>query len=175
MTRFFIASALGAFTVLLAQNLPAHAAQNPPPTADQATFDRLAAEPLRYAGLSSPGNARILLGLHPTAQGGLEGEMMQLDATMRPQFAGPAKGHFTGTALHQTARCTVSITLPERDLLLDGPCSDSQMSGALSVHQRPSQLWSQVSQFISPDPSLSQYWLTRQAWQQATTPSAARP
>lgn len=166
MTRFLF---LAAGLLCLGTALPAHAA----PTPDyQAIFNRLAAEPLRYAGLSSHKGARILVGLHPKANGQLEGEMMRLDSTMHPLAAGPLHGTFSGTAMSQTAHCTMTITLPGRDIGLNGPCSEQQMSGAMTVRLRPTQLWSQVSHFISPDTSVSQYWLSRAAWQQATTPEA---
>ena len=164
MTRSFV---FAAGLMGLSLTLPAYAA----PTPDyQAVFNRLAAEPLRYAGLSSHKGARILIGLHPLANGQLEGERMRLDSAMRPLAAGPLHGTFSGTTLSQTAHCTLTITLPGRDIGLNGPCSEQQMSGAMTVRLRPTQLWSQVSHFISPDTSVSQYWLSRAAWQQATTP-----
>ncbi|MCP1221741.1 hypothetical protein NKW45_07760 [Acetobacter orientalis] len=169
MTRFLL---LTAGLLSAAAALPAHAAPKAPDY--QSIFNRLAAEPLRYAGLSSHKGARILVGLHPTANGALEGEMMRLDSAMRPLAAGPLHGTFSGgTTMSQTAHCTLTITLPGRDIGLNGPCSEQQMSGAMTVRLRPTQLWSQVSHFISPDTSVSQYWLSRAAWQQAITPEGA--
>lgn len=138
----------------------------------QAVYNRMAAEPLRYAGLSSHQNNRILLGLHQTANGGLEGEMMRLDSAMHPIVTGHVTGHISTPDMTQTSRCTLSVALPHRTLTLDGPCSATQMSGALTNRPHPTQLWSQVSRFISPDTSISQYWLTNAAWQAATTPTS---
>ncbi|WP_061488454.1 hypothetical protein [Acetobacter tropicalis] len=171
--------ALGAAVALLLSvpgvTTPARAASFAAPQENyQAFFNQMAAEPLRYGGLSSHGDTRILLGMHQTQGGGLEGEMMRLDSSMRPLVAGRLKGHISATALSQTSRCTFSIALPHRTLTLDGPCSEAQMSGALTNHPRPTQLWSQVTQFISPDTSISEYWLTRSAWQAATTSATAR-
>lgn len=140
----------------------------------QAFFNQMSTEPLRYGGLASVQNHRILVGLHPTGPGRVAGEMMRLDATLRPLDAGPVTGTLTPASSTQLARCHLKITLPDRDLLLDGPCSGSLLSGALTTRPKPGQLWSQVSNFISPDTSVSQYWLSRDAWQAAITPAPAR-
>lgn len=167
MTRFFFHVATATLG-LAAAALPACAAPTPN---YQALYNTLAAEPFHYAGLSSHKGARILVGMHPTANGRLEGEMMRLDSAMRPLAAGPLHGTFSGTDMQQTAQCSITINLPERDIGLNGPCSAQQMSGALTVRLRPTQLWAQVTHFISPDTSVSQYWLSRAAWPLAVSPA----
>lgn len=174
---FALSAALGLMLSAPGVSPSAHAAARTTPqtpTQYQAFFNQMAAEPLRYGGLSSHGDTRILLGMHQTPDGKLEGEMMRLDSAMRPLVAGHLTGHISAAALSQTSRCTLSIALPHRTLTLDGPCSESQMSGALTNHPYPTQLWSQVTQFISPDTSISEYWLTRSAWQAATTSGSIR-
>lgn len=139
----------------------------------QTLFNRLSAEPLRYAGLSSTQNRRILVGLHPTGPGTVSGEMMQMDSAMRPLAGGMITGTLTPPTSTRLGSCHLKVTLSDRDLLLDGPCSETLLSGALTTHPRPRQLWSQVTNFISPDTSISQYWLSRKAWQAAITPTPA--
>lgn len=139
----------------------------------QAIFNQLSAEPLRYGGLSSAHTRRILVGLHQTGPGTVAGEMMRLDSAMRPVDAGPVSGTLTPTTSAQLSHCHLKVTLSDRDILLDGPCSATLLSGALTSRPKPSQLWSQVTNFISPDTSVSQYWLSRDTWQAAITPAPA--
>ncbi|KXV64685.1 hypothetical protein AD949_05720 [Acetobacter orleanensis] len=145
----------------------------PDQTAYQTLFNQLSAEPLRYGGLVSARNNRILVGLHPTGPGTVAGEMMRLDSAMRPLDAGPITGTLTPPTSTQLSHCHLKVTLSDRDILLDGPCSGNLLSGVLTSHPKPSQLWSQVTNFISPDTSVSQYWLSRDTWQAAITPSLA--
>lgn len=139
----------------------------------QALFNQLSAEPLRYGGLASAHNRRILIGLHQTGAGTVAGEMMRLDSAMRPLDAGPVTGTLTAPGSAQLSHCHLKVTLSDRDITLDGPCSATLLSGALTTRPRPSQLWSQVTNFISPDTSVAQYWLSRDTWQAAVTPAAA--
>nr|WP_298798210.1 hypothetical protein [uncultured Acetobacter sp.] len=145
------------------------------PTAYQATFNRLSTEPLRYGGLSSVHGRRILVGLHQTGPDTVAGEMMRLDSAMRPVDAGPVTGTLTPPTSNRLSACHLKVTLSDRDIILDGPCSATLLSGSMTSHPRPSQLWSQVTNFISPDTSVSQYWLSRDTWQAAITPAPATP
>ncbi|PHY95484.1 hypothetical protein CSR02_00600 [Acetobacter pomorum] len=167
----------GLFLALLIGGVSgAHAAattqiQPPPPNGYQTFFDHLSAEPLRYAAISSLNGKRLLVGLHSTTEGHVAGELMLLDGTMRPQLSADVEGTAPNLQDKQSGTCQLTVTLEEDTLHLNGPCSYEQLSGGLTRTLHPSQLWSQVNSFISPDMSVSAVWLSRNGWNAAITPA----
>lgn len=168
-TAFFCASLMG--SVATAHAAPSTPVQAPPPNGYQAFFDHLSTEPLRYAAISSHSGKRLLVGLHPSTEGHVTGELMLLDGTMHPLLTADVEGTAPDLQNGQTGACQLTATLKEDSLHLNGPCSRDQISGGLTRTMHPSQLWSQVNSFISPDMSISAVWLTRAGWNAAITPA----
>lgn len=168
-TAVFCASLMGG--VATAHAASTTLAQTPPPNGYQAFFDHLSTEPLRYAAISSRNGKRLLVGFHPSTEGHVAGELMLLDATMRPLLTADVEGTAPNLQSGQTGTCQLTTTLKEDSLHLNGPCSQDQISGGLTRTMHPSQLWSQVNSFISPDMSVSAVWLNRAGWNAAITPA----
>ncbi|WP_146882341.1 hypothetical protein [Acetobacter nitrogenifigens] len=134
----------------------------------QRVVDRMGAEPWRYGGASPDGRARVVVGLRRDGEDGVVGEYAVLDRRLRPLAYGSVTGSFEmPSAAGLSVSCRMVVTLPDRVLTLSGTCAPRSLSGSIEVRRTPKLLTQQVQNFVSPDMSVAQYWLTARGFQEA--------
>lgn len=127
----------------------------------QALINQMATEPWRYGAFSSDGQRRVVMGLRRDGENGIAGEYALLDGSLRPQAFGTLHGTFDRpTASGMSVHCRMTVPLPDRVLTLDGTCGPDTLTGSVATRLTPTQLASQMINFLGPDASVTQYWLT---------------
>lgn len=167
MTRFSFLC-LTALTGLLSIT-PLRAEQ--PLSPAQALINQMGQDPWRYGGAAPNGQNHLVIGLRRNGEHGIAGEYALLDQQTRALRYGTISGTFDmPSATGGSVRCLMTVRLPDRILSLSGTCSPNTVSGSISTRRTPSELSAQVNNFLSPDTSTGEYWLTASGFSEAFQP-----
>lgn len=134
----------------------------------QILINHMGAEPWRYGGASPDGKNSVVVGLRRNGEHGIMGEYALLDHDLRPLAFGSLNGTFDmPTAAGTSVHCQMTVPLTDRTLTLEGTCSSVTLGGTITTRRTPIQLTAQLNNFLSPDMSTSQYWLTAAGFSEA--------
>lgn len=138
------------------------------PSAAQVLINRMGTEPWRYGGLSPSGKNRVVVGLRRDGDHGIAGEYALLDHELRALTFGPITGTFDmPTAAGASVHCRMTVPLRDRVLTLEGTCSPGTLGGSIATRRKPVLLNAQFDNFLAPDMSTAQYWLTTRGFSEA--------
>ncbi|NPD69380.1 hypothetical protein HN018_21315 [Lichenicola cladoniae] len=148
------------------------AASSAPGSNPGATMLRIASQPFRYGGelqgtvpglqdAIDPPTMHLSMGLSaPAADGSLHGEAILFRTDRRLIAEGMVSGRLVAGPTAGTGECTLHLTLPTQDVVMQGVCTAGALSGEIVSQPRHVGLLTRLATWWGDRAVAGRYWLT---------------